>query len=310
MRKMFLIALVCCCFVLLSCHNKKIDTTPVNNNPAQTLNSAATLQQQSLDNIKVANESNVQAVANIRTSIDESNRSANSISQKTQDPDVRSNVATIVDSNQKIRENADAVAVNTETIRSNTVAATAQNSNIKNEVASVAHLQKLIAELQREKQQMQDDAIKNLYSTLSFFFGLGFLTVVVGVVLAFFVNRRLGYSIAGLGLMALALAAGAVFYLKTIATVAIVIIISGIVLCVAIGVWQFVRENREKNVLEQANVENVQLVQTIKDRLDPSSKLEIFGENKLGIAHKIQSDATQKIVKRVKNKIGKTDAKL
>jgi hypothetical protein len=68
-------------------------------------------------------------------------------------------------------------------------------------------------------------------------------------------------------------------------------------------VWHLVNEVRAKTVLEQANVENVQLVQTIKDHLDPTAKVEIFGEVKKGLAHQLQSEKTQQIVQKVKKKI-------
>ena len=302
MHKFVLMFLIFCLFVLAGCPSKPIKQ-PIASGTATTLDAAANQQSESLNRIKTANDSNAQATVSIRTHVDESNRDASNIAAKTQDTGVLQNVESIVSHNEKIRERAEVISNNTATIAAGVDSATAQNQQIKNHVAMVEHLQNKIVKLENEKQQMQNDAIKDLYTTLSFFFGLGFVTIVAGLVVAFLVNRRLGMSIAALGLMALALAAGAIYYLKTIAVVAIVIIIAAIVLCVGIGVWYLVRENREKRDLEQANVENVQLVQTIKERLDPNAKVEIFGESKTGIAHKLQSEKTQRIVKRVKDNI-------
>ena len=298
-------ALIFCICILAGCPSKPVKQPPASGS-ATTLDAAVTQQDQALQRIKTANDSTAQAASSIRTHVDESNRDANNIAAKTQDANVLQNVESIVNHNEKIRERTDVIATNTATISAGVETATVQNKQIKDHVAVIEQLQNKIVKLEGEKQQMQNDAIKDLYTTLSFFFGLGFVTIVAGLVVAFLVNRRLGMSIAGLGLMALALAAGAIYYLKTIAVVAIVIIIAAIVLCVGIGVWYLVRENREKRDLEQANVENVQLVQTIKERLDPNAKVEIFGESKTGIAHVLQSEKTQRIVKRAKDRIKTT----
>lgn len=297
--------LIFCLCVLAGCPSKPVKQPPATGS-ATTLDAAVTQQDQALQRIKTANDSTAQAASSIRTHVDESNRDANNIATRTQDANVLQNVESIVTHNEKIRERTDVIATNTATINEGVETATVQNKQIKDHVKVIEQLQLKIVELENQKQQMQNDAIKDLYTTLSFFFALGFVTVVAGMVVAFLVNRRLGMSIAGLGLMALALAAGAIYYLKTIAIVAIVIIIAAIVVCVALGVWYLVRENREKRDLEQANVENVQLVQTIKERLDPNAKVEIFGETRTGIAHKLQSEKTQRIVKRAKDRIKTT----
>ena len=276
---------------------------PINNNTAQSISSSAVLQSDSIVKISESNASSKEVVNSIRATTDESNKTAASIAEKTEDAAIITSVDTIINHNQKIREDANAIEANAEKIQSNLELAQKHNVQIQKDAHAVENLQQTIANLEGEKQRLQNDAIKNLYTTLSFFFGLGFLTIISGLVLAFLVNKKLGMSIAGLGVLALALAAGAIYYLKTIAVVAIAIIIASIVVCLAIGVWHVVRENREKRTLEQANIENVTLVQKIKERLEPNAKLEIFGEYKPGLASTIQSDRTRDIVKKVRDKI-------
>jgi len=276
---------------------------PINDNTAQSISSSAIIQSDSIAKIGEANASSKQSVDSIRATTDESNKTAASIVEKTEDATIITSVDAIINHNQKIREDANAIEANSEKIQSNLELAQKQNVQIQKDAQAVQNLQQTIANLENEKQKLQNDAIKNLYTTLSFFFGLGFLTIISGLVLAFLVNKKLGMSIAGLGVLALALAAGAIYYLKAIAVVAIVIIIASIVVCLAIGVWHVVRENREKRTLEQANIENVTLVQKIKERLDPNAKVEIFGEYKPGLASTIQSDNTRDIVKKVRQKI-------
>jgi membrane protein implicated in regulation of membrane protease activity len=276
---------------------------PIHDNTAQSISSSAIIQSDSIAKIGEANASSKQSVDSIRATTDESNKTAASIVEKTEDATIITSVDAIINHNQKIREDANAIEANSEKIQSNLELAQKQNVQIQKDAQAVQNLQQTIANLENEKQKLQNDAIKNLYTTLSFFFGLGFLTIISGLVLAFLVNKKLGMSIAGLGVLALALAAGAIYYLKAIAVVAIVIIIASIVVCLAIGVWHVVRENREKRTLEQANIENVTLVQKIKERLDPNAKVEIFGEYKPGLASTIQSDNTRDIVKKVRQKI-------
>ena len=274
-----------------------------NKNTAQSIAASIVLQSEAIAAIDQANQQTKTSVEDIRKLTDESSTQASSIVARTEDAAIVSSVDTIINQNQKIKENANLVQASTEKIQVNVENAAKQNVQLNQEIKSVDALQNKIVQLEKERDQFQSDAIKNLYTTLSFFFGLGFLTIVAGLVLAFLVNKKLGLSIAGLGLMGVALAAGAIYYMKTIALVAIVIIIAAIVVCVALGVWHTVHTTKEKKILEQANVENVQLVQKIKERLDPNAKLEIFGEYKPGLASTIQSDRTRDIVKKVRDKI-------
>jgi ABC-type sugar transport system permease subunit len=300
----FVVALFLILFVFAGCNRKAIDLSAgSSNNTSATINHSVETQHAQAETIKRVNQENIEHTKTINAGVATSSTSANAISQKTEDPVIRANVNEIVTSNEKIHASADAIAANSQKIGESAQAIDTEATSIQKNVKSIVALEKKITELQDQKQKLENDAIKNLYTTLSFFFGLGFVTIVAGMVIAFLVNRKLGFSIAALGLLALAAAAGAIFYLKTIAIVAIVIIITAIVVCVGLGVWHLVNEVRAKTVLEQANVENVQLVQTIKDRLDPTAKVEIFGEVKKGLAHQLQSEKTQQIVQKVKKKI-------
>lgn len=300
-RFVFVFALM---LAMVGCNRKAIDFSSAStNNTSATINHSVETQHAQAETIKRANQENLEHAKTINAGVASSSTSANAIVQKTEDPVIRANVSEIVNNNEKIHASADAIAANSQKIGESVQAIDTEATSIQKNVKSIVALEKKITELQDQKQKLENDAIKNLYTTLSFFFGLGFVTIVAGLVIAFLVNRKLGFSIAALGLLALAAAAGAIFYLKTIAIVAIVIIIAAIVMCVGLGVWHLVNEVRAKTVLEQANVENVQLVQTIKNRLDPAAKVEIFGEVKKGIAHELQSEKTQQIVQQAKKKI-------
>lgn len=175
-----------------------------------------------------------------------------------------------------------------------------ETAAIYSKVKQVQNLEAEISKLSSEKERIKNDAIKDLYSSLKWFFAIGFSTIVVGIFLAIFVNKNLGMAVAGVGLLGLALAAGCVYYLQTIATVAIYIIIGTLLAAGIFVVWHLIRQVRKVDVLHQANVENVNLVQTIKGKLDPYIKEEVFGAN--GIAKTIQSPTTQELVHKIKGK--------
>lgn len=307
MKYYFLILTFCLIAFLGSCKINK-QTSPSytggqQKNTAQNIENSLNIQEEKTNTITEKNTNIKKNAESIIMNAEESNVSADKIKNTTTDKNILTSTDDIIKRNNEIKERSSNILQSTEIIQINTSDLLKHTDIIRKDAKTVSILQQRIVELENKSKEIQQNAIKDLYTTLSFFFGLGFLTIIAGIVLAFLVNRKLGYSIAGIGLLALALAAGAIYYMQAIAIVAISIIIGGIVLCVGIGIWMVVKENKEKVVFEKANEENVQLVQTIKQQLDEGTKIQIFGETKPGIVDKIQSAKTKEIVKKAKNKI-------
>lgn len=201
-----------------------------------------------------------------------------------------------------IKDNSTKIQTSTDTLKEESKTLSALVAQVKNLESQVIKLQ---ADLQKAKQDMEkvrQDAIKNIYSSLNYFFALGFLVILAGGVVGFMVNPRLGMLIAGIGLLGIGLAAGAIFYLKTIAVVGIAIIIGSILLTLYLVIHHLFVTNR-------ANTENVQLIEKIKDELKPDQKETIFGppteKEPVPLYQEIQSPKTQKIVKQIREKIKK-----
>lgn len=302
------VMIMCLVVMMFGCRNSKPQQPAftgdgAKRNTSQSISSTASLQKEKTEEIKTA-------VVNIEKNVTESLKKTEEIIFEseniltiTTDESIKPSINTIIEDAKDIDAEMVSITQEYEKIKTSTVSIEKYTESIQKDAVVVSKLQDQIAELQNKSKEAQQAAIKELYTTLSFFFGLGFLTIVAGVVIAFLVNRKLGYSIAGIGLFALALAAGAIYYMQAIAIVAISIIIGGIVVSLGVGIWLLIKENKEKVVLEQANQENVKLVQTIKEHLDDTAKVQIFGEVKPGLVETIQSDQTRQVVKKIKTKM-------
>lgn len=220
-------------------------------------------------------------------------------SQKKVIEDIRLKARSIFDQAQKILQN---VIKTEEKLKTNQK----DVKVIEKGISNVKDLEKKIANLVEANGKLRSDAIQNVYSYLAAFFGLGFLVIVAGIAIAVFVNPKLGISLVVLGVLGLATAAALIYYLEAIAMISIAIIIGVIVISVGLGVYYLVRVNKDKDVKEQAVVENITLVEKMKDYLDPESKKEIFGtDTSAGIAQEIQSDSTKKLIHKIKKDVVK-----
>ena len=228
--------------------------------------------------------------------------SADSLLQK--NPDVIKISETIHNSVDVIRDNFAEIQNSAQNLSTKILDLQKRNLELSKQTYKIQTLEQSLLKLKNDQQKIKDDAIKNLYSTLGVAFVVGFLMIVAGVVLFFWVDKKFGISIATLGIVGCALAAGAVFYLQTIAIVALYIILGCVFLAVGYGIYHLTRKSNQVKILDKANVENVKLVQQIKDYLDPADKQEIFGdEQNQGLVEKIQSPETKKIVSEIKKTI-------
>jgi polyhydroxyalkanoate synthesis regulator phasin len=220
------------------------------------------------------------------------------------DPFVTEETKPILDD---IFANAGEIQTRVEDAKNKTDTIAAENANIGKNNDSVKKLESQIAKLKEQLDSARQDGIKSLYTALKFFFGIAFLAIMAGLVLSFFVDRKLGLSIAGVGLLGLALATGAVYYLQTIAYIAMGIIIASLVICVGIGIWALINISKDKKILKVANIENVGLIEDIKNNhLDDAAKEKIFGpDNTKPLAKEWQSPTTVQVVKAAQEELKK-----
>lgn len=178
----------------------------------------------------------------------------------------------------------------------------ADNKNLQKVDQKIKDLTNKIIGLENEKTKLQNEAVKNIYSYLGIIFAIGTLTVIAGAALAFFINPKSGLFVCGLGLIGLAVAAAATYYLKVVAIVGIIGV--GAVMIGIIGYIVFVaiRQKKEVKVLTTATEETVNLVEKIKDQMPVEKKLEIFGTNSVpGKAQEIiKSESSRKIIDKIR----------
>ena len=202
-----------------------------------------------------------------------------------------------------LTKNADNIKTNNGVIKDQAKEIGKVNTDIQKSTVDVKALENKIISLQKENDQVRSDAIKNLYSYLGWIFGLAFAVIIGGAVVAFFVNKKAGMVLVGVGMLGIALAAGAIFYLKTIAAVGIYIIIGTILTCIGYVIYLVKQEVTKKTHLVTANEENVTVIDQLKKELAPEVKEKYFGTSeKEGIVHLMQSDTTKDIVSEIRSK--------
>jgi len=268
-----------------------LDGITLNNTASQTLTDATLSQSESIKNLQ-----------KIHTQIDANGLAIDTESTKIQngstDPEIQKSATEIHNRASEIRQDSAKSLAEISSISKD-------NKKIIDSSKKVIGLENKLKNLIDERDLAQKDAIKSFYSTLGFFAICGFATIVVGFVLAAFVNKKLGLMIAGIGLMGMACAAGTIYYFKTIALISIAIIIVSILFCVYLAIKYLIASTKETKVYKAATVENVSLLEKVKDYLDDDDKHEIFGAPTAPtpLAQEIQSPTTITVVKKIREEL-------
>jgi ElaB/YqjD/DUF883 family membrane-anchored ribosome-binding protein len=187
---------MCLVVMMFGCRNSKPQQPAftgdgAKRNTSQSISSTASLQKEKTEEIKTA-------VVNIEKNVTESLKKTEEIIFEseniltiTTDESIKPSINTIIEDAKDIDAEMVSITQEYEKIKTSTVSIEKYTESIQKDAVVVSKLQDQIAELQNKSKEAQQAAIKELYTTLSFFFGLGFLTIVAGVVIAFLVNRKL-----------------------------------------------------------------------------------------------------------------------
>lgn len=241
--------------------------------------------EQTLKDTKTSNANVIQQTKNVELQI----------STIDQIPDsVNDSINTIKSESDKIHTNLDKI-----TLHNNEITKSAQKLDSVN--TNVLKLENKITQLQQENDKTKQEAVQKLYSYLGLIFIIGSVVVLVGVGLAIFYERKVGMTIAGLGILALSLAAGATFYLKYLAIVGALILGGTIIGTTVYLALLAIKESKKKEDLEKITEENVELIEMVKQELPADKKVEIFGDRaKPGLAHNLQSQKTKDKVQEIR----------
>lgn len=159
--------------------------------------------------------------------------------------------------------------------------------------------------LEKETERLRNDALKSIYKYLTWLFVAGFMVIIGGAATVFFVERKLGFTILGIGIVTLAFGAAATYYLKWIAVAGFVVIGVGVAATIGVLIYGLLDEKRKKMNLLQANKDNVRLVDALKETLPNDQKERFFGtQNIPGVAEIIQKPVTKEIVAELRGKGG------
>ena len=172
------------------------------------------------------------------------------------------------------------------------------NNRVAAAVGQIEELEELVTEYEQSDREVRKEALENLYENIALFFTIGFALIVGGVFVMFWVSRRLGGTILAIGFITVGFATASQYYLEEMAQVGLYIFIGGFLLtAVIVG---FMLLNGKHN--EKALYEIVELIEEMKEHLDPEERKEIFGRD--GFASRLTSPMTKKIVSQIKIKNG------
>lgn len=157
--------------------------------------------------------------------------------------------------------------------------------------SQVKAVEERVAELQGVEAETRAKAMEKLYGYITLFFALGFLIVTAGAVLAFFVNKSMGFMIMLVGGIMIGFAAASQYYLQQIA------LVGGILLAILVAsglVFILLSALRGKKK-DEAFMEIIGIIMILMETMEPGEKERIFGEG--GLASKAKSQMTRDILK-------------
>ena len=172
------------------------------------------------------------------------------------------------------------------------------NNRVAAAIGQIEKLEDLVTEYEQSDREVRKEALENLHSFITLFFVIGFGMLIGGAFVAFWVNGKLGSVLLAIGVLTVGFASASQFYLEEIATIGLVVLVVGFFLALGTVAVMLLRgKNNEKAIKEI-----VQLVEAMKDRLDPEERKQIFGPN--GIATKLTTPITKNIISQIKIKNG------
>lgn len=158
----------------------------------------------------------------------------------------------------------------------------------------IKELERKAADIKRIEAEARQKALEKLHGYIVAFWVIGFVVIVGGAVVSFWVNRTMGFMLMMVGAMMIGFASASQYYMEQIAQFGAFLLVGMILL----GMFLLVRSLINAQRTSTAVTEIVQMIEVLKETMTDDEKARIFGPE--GIASKTQSWITQEVVARIR----------
>ena len=204
-----------------------------------------------------------------------------------QDPTKQTLVTDSIVMANKVQDKAEHITTVTQQIDKDT-------DTLKDVAVTIRDLEVRAAKLAEAEQKAKEEALKRLYAFISTFWVIGFIVVVGGTVVGFFVNKTMGFTISMIGATMIAFAAASTFYMKEIAQFGAFLLVGMTVFGMVILVRSIVNAHKNSTAVREI----VEMIDILKETMTDGEKARIFGPD--GVASKVQSDLTKEVVSKIR----------
>ena len=207
---------------------------------------------------------------------------------------IRSDAETI------LKENSESSAVNAHAnqILDSATRIEAETVNLQNTTALVMSMEKQVAELTNAENITRQHSLETLYKYITLFWVIGFIVLAGGAVIAFMVNKTMGFSICVVGAIMLGFASASQYYLEEIAMGGGALLILMVVTGIGMVGWSLFKAKNNATAIHEI----VEMMEILKEDMTDSERSRIFGVD--GLATKVQSDLTKEIIQRIRDNNG------
>ena len=207
---------------------------------------------------------------------------------------IRSDAETI------LKENSESSAVNAHAnqILDSATRIEAETVNLQNTTALVMSMEKQVAELTNAENITRQHSLETLYKYITLFWVIGFIVLAGGAVIAFMVNKTMGFSICVVCAIMLGFASASQYYLEEIAMGGGALLILMVVTGIGMVGWSLFKAKNNATAIHEI----VEMMEILKEDMTDSERSRIFGVD--GLATKVQSDLTKEIIQRIRDNNG------
>ena len=174
----------------------------------------------------------------------------------------------------------------------------AETVNLQNTTTLVTSMEKQIAELTNVENITRQNSLVTLYKYITLFWVIGFVVLAGGAIIAFMVNKTMGFSICVVGAIMLGFASASQYYLEEIAMGGGALLILMVVTGIGMVGWSLFKAKNTATAIHEI----VEMMEILKEDMTDSERSRIFGAD--GLATKVQSDLTKAIIQKIRDKNG------